>query len=123
MNLESPCIKVCSMDAATGLCVGCLRTIDEIAGWVELTDAERASILQALPTRRARVEPARTDSARTSANRWVALRCSRCGVGFACGARDRETVCWCVGYPPLSPAGGAESKGCLCPACLAAATR
>src|SRR6185436_11265642 len=55
MTLESPCIKVCSMDAATGLCVGCLRTLDEIAGWVEFSDAERAAIAQALLTLRRRL--------------------------------------------------------------------
>ena len=123
MNLESPCIKVCSMDAATGLCVGCLRTIDEIAGWVELSDPERAAILEALPTRRPRLALSQTDEARATAARWVALRCARCGVGFACGARDRESVCWCVGYPPVKPGAGAASQECLCPTCLASAAR
>ena len=123
MTLESPCIKVCSMDAATGLCVGCLRTLDEIAGWVEFSDAERAAIAQALPTRRPRLAVAQTYEARAAASRWLPLRCSRCGVGFACGARDHESVCWCVSYPPVKPAEGGATEGCLCPACLAGATR
>jgi predicted Fe-S protein YdhL (DUF1289 family) len=122
MTLESPCIKVCSLDASTGLCVGCLRTLDEIAGWVEFSDAERSAILQALPTRRPRLAAPGAE-ARSSAQRWAALRCSRCGVGFACGARDRESVCWCVSYPRAAPDPVAGGKGCLCPACLAAATR
>lgn len=118
MTLESPCIKVCTLDAATGLCVGCLRTLDEIAGWVELSDAERESILAALPTRRARLDPnaSRNGDKRSS---WLPVRCPRCGVGFACGVRDREGPCWCASYPPVA-ASGAES-GCLCPACLARA--
>ncbi|MGE5649503.1 DUF1289 domain-containing protein [Noviherbaspirillum sp. UKPF54] len=29
----SPCINVCRMNAQTGLCEGCFRTIDEIARW------------------------------------------------------------------------------------------
>lgn len=29
----SPCINICRMDAKTGFCEGCLRTIDEIARW------------------------------------------------------------------------------------------
>ena len=29
----SPCISVCSMNAGSGLCEGCFRTCDEIAGW------------------------------------------------------------------------------------------
>ena len=123
MNVESPCVKVCSMDSATGLCVGCLRTLDEIAGWVDFSDDERAAIVMSLPTRKPRLASSQTDAARATAARWVPLRCSRCGVGFACGARDRESVCWCVSYPAVKPAEGAASEGCLCPACLGAAAR
>ncbi len=32
-TVASPCMSVCQMDEATGLCVGCLRTLDEIAQW------------------------------------------------------------------------------------------
>ncbi|MFC5500326.1 DUF1289 domain-containing protein [Caenimonas terrae] len=31
--LPSPCVSVCRMDPASGLCEGCLRTLDEIAAW------------------------------------------------------------------------------------------
>ena len=31
--VPSPCINVCRMNAQTGLCEGCFRTIDEIARW------------------------------------------------------------------------------------------
>ena len=31
--LPSPCISVCRMDAASGLCEGCMRTLNEIAAW------------------------------------------------------------------------------------------
>ena len=123
MNLESPCVKVCTLDPSTGLCVGCLRTIDEIAGWTAFSDAERSSIRAALPTRRARLDPVGANDARATANRWMALRCSRCGVGFACGARDRDGPCWCASYPPVAPSPEAKGKGCLCPACLASAAR
>ena len=34
--VPSPCISVCRMDAATGLCEGCCRTLDEIAAWSQL---------------------------------------------------------------------------------------
>ena len=30
---SSPCISVCRMTEATGLCEGCFRTLDEITGW------------------------------------------------------------------------------------------
>lgn len=48
----SPCINVCQMDAATGWCVGCLRTLDEIARWSSLDDPRRHAVLAVLPLRR-----------------------------------------------------------------------
>lgn len=39
------------MDDATGLCVGCGRTLDEIAGWLTFSSAQREAIIQALPAR------------------------------------------------------------------------
>jgi predicted Fe-S protein YdhL (DUF1289 family) len=41
------------MDGATGWCEGCLRTLDEIAIWSVLDDAEKREVCAALPTRRA----------------------------------------------------------------------
>jgi len=58
--VASPCISVCRMDAATGLCVGCLRTIDEIAEWSVLDEGARRDVWTAIAQRRARmaiVEP------------------------------------------------------------------
>lgn len=52
-SVASPCISVCRMDAASGLCVGCLRTIDEIAAWSVLDDDERRGVLAAIGQRRA----------------------------------------------------------------------
>jgi hypothetical protein len=49
--MTSPCIKVCVIDATTGLCAGCGRTLSEIAGWMSLTDAERARIMDELSGR------------------------------------------------------------------------
>jgi predicted Fe-S protein YdhL (DUF1289 family) len=37
----SPCMSVCRMDDASGLCVGCLRSLDEIAKWSALDDDGR----------------------------------------------------------------------------------
>ncbi len=47
----SPCINVCQMDAPTGWCAGCLRTLDEIAGWSRMGDAAKAEVLALLPAR------------------------------------------------------------------------
>jgi len=49
--IESPCIKVCVMDPANGLCSGCGRTLDEIARWGGMSEAERAAIMATLPQR------------------------------------------------------------------------
>lgn len=46
------------MDGASGLCVGCLRTLGEIAGWSAYPPAERDRILGELEGRRTRVDPA-----------------------------------------------------------------
>lgn len=48
----SPCVNVCRMDPATGWCVGCARTIAEIAAWSKWSAAEREPVWQALPSRR-----------------------------------------------------------------------
>ena len=49
--IETPCIKVCTLDASTGLCLGCGRTIDEVAGWSRMSPAERTRIMAELPSR------------------------------------------------------------------------
>ena len=60
MSIETPCIKTCSIDPASGVCRGCGRTLDEIAGWSGLTDAERRSVMERL---RAGAERPSTDGA------------------------------------------------------------
>jgi len=49
--VKSPCIKVCQMDPQRGLCLGCARTLDEIARWATMTDAEREQVLRELEQR------------------------------------------------------------------------
>jgi uncharacterized protein len=51
--IQSPCINVCAIDAGTGLCTGCSRSLDEIARWSTLTDVERQRIMRELPSRQA----------------------------------------------------------------------
>jgi predicted Fe-S protein YdhL (DUF1289 family) len=46
------------MDAASGVCIGCLRTLDEIAGWIDMSDEARRVLIRELPRRRARVASA-----------------------------------------------------------------
>jgi len=49
--METPCIKVCNIDPADGLCTGCYRSRHEIARWSSYTDAERRRIMQELKSR------------------------------------------------------------------------
>jgi predicted Fe-S protein YdhL (DUF1289 family) len=50
--MVSPCIKLCAIDGTTGFCLGCARTLAEIAGWTRYSDRERRSIMASLPARR-----------------------------------------------------------------------
>lgn len=56
--IATPCAQVCTVDGASGLCLGCLRTLGEIAEWSRLTDDRRAEIMAELPSRRDRLPPA-----------------------------------------------------------------
>lgn len=49
--MKSPCINVCRIDPASGLCLGCRRTVEEITRWTLMTPAERRRIMAALPER------------------------------------------------------------------------
>ncbi|HZQ61492.1 MAG TPA: DUF1289 domain-containing protein [Casimicrobiaceae bacterium] len=51
-GVASPCINVCTLDARTGFCLGCQRTIDEIVAWGALDDERKRAVLAQLPARR-----------------------------------------------------------------------
>ena len=48
---DSPCIDICQMDPESGLCVGCGRTIEEIANWSSYTNEKKKNILKQLKSR------------------------------------------------------------------------
>ena len=48
---DSPCIDICQMDSESGLCVGCGRTIEEIANWSNYTNEKKKDILKQLKSR------------------------------------------------------------------------
>jgi predicted Fe-S protein YdhL (DUF1289 family) len=50
-DIETPCNKVCAIDPAFGLCIGCGRTGAEIAGWIGFTAEQRTAIMAGLPQR------------------------------------------------------------------------
>ncbi|MDQ0249879.1 putative Fe-S protein YdhL (DUF1289 family) [Sphingomonas kyeonggiensis] len=49
--IESPCVSICVMDEATGWCIGCGRTLDEIARWGSTDQADRDAVMAELPAR------------------------------------------------------------------------
>ena len=52
MSVRSPCVKVCVMDPVRGVCLGCCRSLDEIARWSGMSNAEREAIMEELRSRR-----------------------------------------------------------------------
>ncbi len=50
-EVPSPCISVCQINAATGCCEGCFRTLDEIAGWSVATPEAKRSLWRAIAQR------------------------------------------------------------------------
>lgn len=50
--LPSPCTGICQMDAQSGLCKGCQRTIDEIIDWGVAPEAKKRQIWLAILARR-----------------------------------------------------------------------
>lgn len=51
MKPETPCIAVCFIDPKSDLCLGCGRTLPEIARWHGMASVERLAIMAALPQR------------------------------------------------------------------------
>ena len=62
--VPSPCIDVCQIDPRTGLCEGCLRTLDEIAAWGVLDNGQKREVWKQLPGRRQALEAERTKASR-----------------------------------------------------------
>ena len=56
--IATPCVMVCTVDGASGLCLGCFRTLPEIATWSRMSDEERAKIMGQLDGRKGLIDPA-----------------------------------------------------------------
>ncbi|NVK32931.1 MAG: DUF1289 domain-containing protein [Rhodobacteraceae bacterium] len=50
--MKSPCTKICQIDHVSQLCLGCLRSLDEIASWSRMSDTEREQVMNDLKKRR-----------------------------------------------------------------------
>jgi predicted Fe-S protein YdhL (DUF1289 family) len=58
--VPSPCVNVCRMNAQTGFCEGCFRSVDEIAAWSSMSDLQKRAVWKLLPARRAQSAPSAT---------------------------------------------------------------
>ena len=54
-EVESPCVKLCVIHPEARLCIGCLRSIEEITMWSRMTRENRTAIMAELPERAPRV--------------------------------------------------------------------
>jgi predicted Fe-S protein YdhL (DUF1289 family) len=50
-HVKTPCNRVCALHPISGLCVGCGRSIEEIAGWIGFDERKRTAIMALLPAR------------------------------------------------------------------------
>ena len=49
--IASPCNRVCTLDPASGICLGCGRSLAEITAWTQMSDAERERLTADLDRR------------------------------------------------------------------------
>jgi uncharacterized protein len=57
--VQSPCIGVCRLDPASSICLGCGRTLEEIAKWTHLDNLQKKQVTKLLEARLRRLEQAR----------------------------------------------------------------
>ena len=50
-DVPSPCVSICALDASQTLCLGCGRTLHEIATWVEMSADQKRAVVASLPAR------------------------------------------------------------------------
>jgi predicted Fe-S protein YdhL (DUF1289 family) len=49
--VSTPCVKICVVDPVSTLCIGCGRSVDEIAAWTGLSERDRLEVMAGLETR------------------------------------------------------------------------
>ncbi len=58
-EIDSPCVKLCSIHPAERICVGCYRSMEEIGAWSSLSTEVRLEIMAELPSRASRIQKRR----------------------------------------------------------------
>jgi len=66
-EVESPCVKICVIHPEARLCTGCLRSLDEIAGWSRMSADQRRAVMAELPSRAPELQKRRGGRARLRA--------------------------------------------------------
>lgn len=54
-EVESPCVKLCVVHPEERICIGCYRTIEEIATWSRMTPEARRAVMADLSERAPRL--------------------------------------------------------------------
>ncbi len=54
--VPSPCVSLCKMNRDSGLCEGCMRTLDEIIAWSKADDDFKRAVWAELPDREALID-------------------------------------------------------------------
>ncbi len=105
VTVPTPCINVCTLDEATGLCLGCARSGAEIAAWAEADAGFKRGVWRSLPHRRGQLNvsawrlPWSADeiaafveaSLRERSGRWTLGAHGAC-VSFAIGAGETVEI-------------------------------
>ena len=102
--VPSPCINVCQLNDTGTHCIGCQRSVDEIANWSQYSNAQKRIVLERI----AAGSPTPLVRDKT---------CQQCGKTFGCGTGGRNGGCWCSDFPNVLPF-GLSSQDCLCPDCM-----
>jgi len=68
--ISTPCVKVCIVDPVSGLCIGCGRTVAEIAGWGAMSEADRLIAMAGLEARLIAMRSRGARGGRAGARRW-----------------------------------------------------
>ncbi len=50
-EVQSPCIKICVVHPTERICTGCLRSIEEIGAWGQMSNQARQELIDQLPAR------------------------------------------------------------------------
>lgn len=60
-SVASPCINVCTIDEESGLCLGCARSLQEVARWRRFSDAQKSEIINRLTERKRKMKESGAD--------------------------------------------------------------